>query len=285
MAISILLGLTCGSFINALVWRLRQQQENRDQAVESRKSKKRAKKLQTPDSLQALSIVHGRSMCPNCRHPLAWYDLLPLASWLALSGRCRHCRKPISVQYPLVELATGVLFGGVWWLYERHELSSLGVAFWLVFTVLLVALSIYDLRWMILPNRLMHPLLLCGLAYVVLAVALDLSEVPFRDSIFGVMALGGGFAALYYASSGRWLGGGDVKLAAWMGMILGWQLGWLAIFLGSLLGSTIFISLAPFKRWDTRRKIPFGPLLILGVYVSLLFGEPLLENYRRITGI
>src|SRR5579862_3972601 len=143
-------GLAAGSFVNALVWRLHENTKP--------KAKKHSSKL---------SIVNGRSICPSCRHKLAWYDLIPIFSWLALKGECRYCQKPISLQYPLVELTGGLVFAGsyAFWPQIVHQNGQwLLLAAWLAASVGLLALAVYDLRWMLLPNRIIYPTLVVTVA-------------------------------------------------------------------------------------------------------------------------
>ncbi|HEX7368051.1 MAG TPA: prepilin peptidase, partial [Candidatus Saccharimonadales bacterium] len=137
------LGLIFGSFVNALVWRLHEQEG---------KSKK---------SRQQYSILNGHSMCPNCHHELAAKDLVPVLSWLWLRGKCRYCRKPISWQYPAVELMTGLLFVGsyLWWPLSLQGVGLFQFVVWLGFIVGFMALAVYDLRWFTLPNRIVYPLI------------------------------------------------------------------------------------------------------------------------------
>src|SRR5476651_645529 len=134
IVVLVVFGLCLGSFVNALVWRLHEQ------------DKKQAKNL---------SILNGRSMCPNCKHELAAKDLVPVLSWLSLRGKCRYCGKPISVQYPLVEMVTSGLFVAsyLWWPEVLHGAQVAAFGLWLALLVGLMALLVYDLRWFLLPNR------------------------------------------------------------------------------------------------------------------------------------
>src|SRR5438132_1586903 len=146
--ILVLLGLCAGSFVNAAVWRLHGQ--GKRQKLKNR----------------SLSILHGRSMCPHCRHELAAADLIPIISWVALKGRCRYCKRPISIQYPLVELATAAVFSlsYVWWPVSlAGNGQRLLLATWLVCSVGLMALLAYDFKWLLLPNRFIYPSLAVAL--------------------------------------------------------------------------------------------------------------------------
>src|SRR5574337_1009102 len=148
------LGLCFGSFVNALVWRLRQTE------LKAQSSKPKAKNSQFPIPNSQFSILTGRSVCPRCHHELAWYDLIPLLSWLFLRGRCRYCHRPISWQYPLVEATMAAVFVISYFYWSG---GIFGVGDWLLFitwlaaSVGLMALLVYDLRWMILSDRLIYP--------------------------------------------------------------------------------------------------------------------------------
>jgi len=196
--LAVTVGLCAGSFINALVWRVREQ------------SKSEAKKED-----KALSILRGRSVCPHCRHELAWYDLLPVFSWLTLRGRCRYCHKSISTQYPLVELLTAGLFLASAALWPRpltgEHLFSL-LSWWILLTGL-IALFIYDLRWMLLPNRIVYPLIgIAVITRVVQATVFNEGPTVLLGAVWGFLVAGGLFYVLFQLSQGKWIGGGDGAL-------------------------------------------------------------------------
>ena len=160
----LIFGLALGSFVNALVWRLHEQAQ-----LNKPKGKSKTKKILTREQL---SISKGHSMCPHCHNTLAPRDLVPVLSWLSLRGKCRYCHKPINWQYPAVEIATATLFiaSYVFWPGEGAfaDLSS-GINFiaWLAILTGFVALFVYDLKWMLLPNRLVYPMLLLATALAI----------------------------------------------------------------------------------------------------------------------
>lgn len=268
IAVLIVLGLCLGSFVNAFVWRLHM--------LES------GKKLSAKQK-QEYSILHGRSMCVHCRHTLAWYDLIPLYSWLSLRGKCRYCSKPISWQYPVVEFLTAVLFvvSYIGWPYGFDNVGWLMFAIWLVFIVGFMALAVYDLRWMLLPNSIVYPLI--GLA--VLQVALQAfffgeARAVVAEAFWGFMAIGGLFYLLFQVSGGKWIGGGDVKLGFMIGPLVGGPLhAVLVIFIASLLGSLVSLPLIAKKTLKTTGRIPFGPFLLLATVVVYLYGTRLADWY------
>lgn len=271
IAALVVLGLIFGSFINAVIWRVHEQE------LESEKKKPNKKYL------ERLSIRRGRSMCSNCHHELAAKDLVPVVSWLYLGGKCRYCKQPIP-DNPLVEVSTALLFALS---YIAWPLSLTGAGWraafvvWLGALVGLIMLSVYDLRWMILPNRILWPT--GGLAIVFAALNILQSDDMAKAALNVVAAvlIGGGiFYLLFQISSGRWIGGGDVKL--------GWVLGLLVltpakaalfIFLAALLGTIASIPLLMEQKIDRKATIPFGPFLIAGTIIAVLWGTQILHWY------
>ena len=255
-------GLTFGSFVNALVWRLHEQE-----------SKKKLSKTQR----QKLSIVHGRSMCVHCKHELAWYDLLPVVSWLSLGGKCRYCRKPISWQYPVVEVLTAGLFVGSYllWPYGFEAAGWTLFGAWLIYLVAFMALAVYDLRWMLLPNKIVYALIGLTVVQVLfkLLVYADASQVSIQ-AFWGFVAIGGLFYALFQLSGGRWIGGGDVKLGFMIGPLVGGPLAAvLVIFLASCMGSLVSVPLIVKKSLKPTSRIPFGPFLLAATIIVYLLGD------------
>lgn len=263
------IGLCMGSFVNALVWRLRQQELLPEQA--SRKSTtKRTSKLTAAD----LSILHGRSMCSNCHHQLAAIDLIPVVSWLLLRGKCRYCHVKIA-DNPLVELTTATLFIGSywWWPAGFHGFALVRFAFWLLLTVGFVALAVYDLRWYILPDKVVFPLI--GLVAVQLVIGLVFFHMGFAAAaaaIWGVLIASGIFYVLFQVSRGAWIGGGDVKLGIVLGLLLGGPLkSLLLLFLASLLGTLISLPLLAIGKTKRNTLIPFGPFLLAAACIIEFF--------------
>ncbi len=221
-------------------------------------------------------------MCVHCGHTLQATDLIPLLSWLSLGGKCRYCKKPIAWQYPLVELLTAVLFVASYLVWP-HDLAGWEIAsfsLWLVCIVAFMALIIYDIRWMLLPNRIIFPMYGVVLLYVLTKVAGDMSPRPLGASLIGVVVGGGLFYVLFQLSRGKWIGGGDVKLGFLLGALLGGPLqAALMLFGASALGTLLTIPLlaAGSVRRDTR--IPFGPFLIIAAVFVQLFGVSLTDWY------
>ena len=252
----VVFGLCLGSFVNALVWRLHEQKTQK-----------------------------GRSMCPHCKHALAAKDLVPVLSWLALGGKCRYCHKPISVQYPLVELGTAALFvvSYVFWPVELTGTEVLSFGLWLGLLVGLMALLVYDLKWMLLPNRLVYPLGIMAALLALVGVIGAAEPLTAVINLLLAVTVGGGiFYVLFQVSGGKWIGGGDVKLGWLLGLVVATPArALLLIFLASVGGSLVSLPLLVSGRLKRSTVIPFGPFLILAAIVVYLFGADMLDWYER----
>lgn len=269
IALLIIIGLCLGSFVNALVWRLYEQSKT--------KNKKK---------LQELSIVHGRSICPDCKHQLAFWDLVPVVSWLSLRGKCRYCHKPIK-DNPLVEIILPLVLVGsyVAWPYTLQDWSNLEMLIFGIWTLILTgfaALAVYDIRWYLLPNKIVFPV--SGLS----AVMVGLIALTYKDSsviweaILGMGIVFGLFYFLYQFSKGKWIGGGDVKLGVALGLLAGGIVeALLLLFISSVLGTLYGAFLATVGRQKLSRKlrIPFGPFLLIAATLVVLFGSDIIHWY------
>lgn len=266
IAILIVLGLCIGSFVNALVWRVHEQL----------KSKKK------PD--KKLSITKGRSMCPHCKHELESRDLIPVVSWVLLAGKCRYCKKPISWQYPLVELATAALFL-LSYLYWPYDLSStiyqLSFILWLAVLAGFVTLIVYDLRWMLLPNRIVGPLLVLIVALAILNLLDAGSWNAALETLYSIAIGGGIFYLIFQLSGGKMIGGGDVKLGFIIGLLLQNPFhAFLMLLLASTLGTIAILPGLAIKKVNFKSRIPFGPFLVAAAIIVFLFGTSLVEWYK-----
>lgn len=273
IAVLIVLGLCFGSFVNAFVWRLYQQ------SLPARKQKAKA---------DDLSISKGRSMCVNCGHTLNTLDLLPIVSWIGLKGRCRYCKKPISWQYPLVEFVTAVLFVISYLFWPRTiEGVEVGVfCLWLVSLVAFMSLVVYDIRWMLLPNKIIFPMYALAVIFVWLRAASEQSYVPIASSLVGVAIGGGIFYVLFQASKGAWIGGGDVKLGFLLGALSGGLVpAFLILFIASLLGTLVALPVLMTGKKGRQSRIPFGPFLIAGAIITQLFGQSIIDSYVAFVGL
>lgn len=264
IVILLVLGLCFGSFVNAYVWRIHSRSKT--------------------GKLSNLSVWHGRSMCPNCHHVLKSTDLVPVLSWIVLKGKCRYCKKPISIQYPLIELITTFLFtfSYIYWPYTFNALGVTLFIFWLVFLVGFMILTIYDLRWRLLPNRIVMPLIFLAIIEVVVRLVFFNAGLSLLiGSVWGVLFSAGLFYAIFIASQGKWIGGGDVKLAVILGLLIGGPLeAILMVFIASLIGSIISVALLSTKVLKRSSLIPFGPMLIAATIIVYLFGSHIIHWYK-----
>lgn len=253
-----LYGLLIGSAINAIVWRL----------------------------YAGKSWAKGRSMCPDCKHTLAAKDLIPVVSWVFLKGRCRYCRKRIHWQYPAVELVTAALFGLSYAVLVPVTLIG-GVLFviWLAMLTMMIILAVCDLRWFILPNKIMFPLLILGLLRLVFVAVFGGHVQLWLGPLEAALLVGGAFWVMANLKNGSLMGGGDVKLAVFMGLLLGLQKIALAMLLAFNTAAIISVALIVFKLRKRSDLIPFGPFLIGATIVAYLYGGPIIQWYLRLNGL
>ncbi len=274
-------GLIMGSYSGALVWRLRARQLIEDKAAGEKVDKREYKTLAP---LQNTTGLQDRSRCLHCGHTLAWYDLLPLVSWTSTGGKCRYCHKPIGVFEPLMELGVAAFFvlSYMFWpitLNSPYEFAHF--ILWLVAGVLLATLFAYDTKWYLLPNRIIFPFI--GVAAVIaLLGVLSKHDIPaaLLSLCLAVAILSGLYFILWIASKGAWVGFGDVKLGLGLAFLLGqWQLAFLALFAANLIGCLIVLPGIITGKVNRGSRIPFGPLLILGTIVAMLWGPLVIQWY------
>ncbi len=253
----ILLGLIFGSFINALVWRLH----------------------------EGRNWVSERSECLSCHHALAPQDLVPVVSWLLLKGKCRYCHKPIP-DSPLVELTVPVLFVAsyAWWPTTFHGQGLFNFVIWLVMLVGFTALAVYDIKWFLLPDVIVWPLICLAVVQVVGGWLLfDHAWTQLAQPAAGVVAISGTFYLLYVVSKGEWIGFGDVKLGVALGLLAGSPLhAFLLLLTASLTGTLIALPMVVRGKANRKSHLPFGPLLIFGSVVVALFGSSIVDWYTRL---
>lgn len=252
VAFVFILGLFIGSFLNVVVLRLH----------------------------RAESFIKGASKCLFCKHRLYPKDLIPLFSYLFLKGHCRYCRQKFSHQYPLVELFTGLAFVLVFWkIIPSLDVSSitalqfLYLLDWWVIVSFLIIIFIYDLKYYLILDKVVWPgIILALLVNLVLGVSVF-------NLVFAAVIGGGFFLLQFILSKGRWIGGGDIRLGIFMGVILGWPQVLTALFVSYILGSliSVFLLLGKSKAWGD--KIPFGTFLALGTFITMLWGSSLVTWY------
>ena len=254
IVLAAVVGLVVGSFLNVVIWRVPRGE----------------------------SVNRPPSHCPKCDTAIKPYDNVPVVSWLLLRGRCRTCKVPISVRYPLVELATGVLFALMAVKFGAHAVLPA----YLYLAAIGVALSLIDVDVKRLPDVLVLP------SYAVAAVLLGVAAVTGHDASRALRAVIG--MALYYGLFAvlrlvypKGMGFGDVKLAGVLGLYLGW-LGYGVLFVGyfagALLGGVVGIALLASKHAGRKTKVPYGPFMVAGALLAVFVGAPLVHAYLHTTG-
>ncbi len=250
----------------------------------------------------------GRSYCPKCKHKLAWYDLFPIASYIFLKGRCRYCHKKIGTQYLLVEVIMGLLIAYLF----NQSFFNFDLVFKTFFITILAILFLTDLKKMLIPDRIVKPAILIGavslfavtiykIGYLYYYLSLTpvgqkllppyseyfyrhafLTAQPLIGSILMGFAIGGFFWSLIIITRGKGMGGGDVKLGAFIGIMLGFPMAMLAIILSFLIGAIFSIGLLVAGRKHFGQVIPFGPFLVLGSLITLFWGSEILNWYLHL---
>ena len=244
-----LFGLCIGSFLNCVIYRL-----------EEGKSLK------------------GRSFCPHCKHTLDWLDLFPVFSFLFLRGKCRYCRKGISIQYPLVELATGIIFVLIFnYFYSVLSLHQcLFILYTLIISCFLIVIFVYDLKHYIIPDKVLFPAIVIALIYNLIP-PYNLQHIFY--TLLAVVIASGFFLTIFLISGGKWMGFGDVKLAILMGLFLGLLNVLVALFLAFFFGAIIGIILMIFQKKELRSEVPFAPFLITGTLMATFWGPQIIRWY------
>lgn len=257
----------------------------------------------------------GRSYCPKCRHKLAWYDLFPILSYMLLKGRCRYCHKKISLEYLLIEIILGILIGYLFvQSFGNFNFSILlfELILKIFFIVILVILFLTDLKKMFIPDRIILPAILVGTVSLLtitiykigyLYYYLSQSPIgqkllppysdyfqrhalitaqPFLLSLLIGALIGGFFYALIIITRGKGMGGGDVKLGAFIGIMLGFPNALLALILSFITGAIFSIGLIISGKKHFGQTIPFGPFLVIGSLITLFWGNQILDWYLHL---
>jgi len=243
-------GLIIGSFLNCVIYRL------------------------TPRQYNGGGLLRGRSFCPHCKHVLSWLDLIPVLSFLFLRGKCRYCQKPISLQYPVVEIATGAVF-----LLIILAVSNIYTyAYLLLMSCFLIVIFVYDLKYYIIPDKIIYPAIAAALIYNLL-----MSDIPRMSDIlmsaFGAAAF---FLAIVLVSRGKWMGVGDIKLAFFMGLLLGWPNILTALFLAFFIGAIMGLGLILSGKKTLKSEVPFGPFLVAGTFLAMFWGSEIVNWYLNL---
>lgn len=239
-----LYGIMIGSFLNVCIYRI-PKKEN-------------------------IAIV--RSHCMTCDHQLKWYDNIPLLSWMILRGKCRYCKAPISPQYPIIEASNGLL----WLLVSIVKGISVDSLLYALLFSALLTLSVIDFRTYEIPAGINIFILALGLIMTVL------HYTDWLDHVIGFLAVSIPLYILIVATDGRAMGGGDMKLMASAGLLIGWKLIILAFALGCIIGAPIHVLRMRFSGED--RVLAMGPYLSAGIAIAVLWGDKLIEIYLRYAG-
>ncbi len=260
------IGLCIGSFLNCVIYRL-----------ESKKS-----------------FIKGRSFCPHCKHSLAWIDLVPVLSFLILKGKCRYCGKPISWQYPLVEISTGFLFLQIvlnqlpiinnQLFAINNELSLISfqsivsIFYLLLMSCFFIIIFIFDLKHYIIPDKAVYPAIAIASVYQLIAMYC-LSFINNQLAFLSALGAGIFFLAIVLISRGKGMGVGDIKLAFLMGLFLGFPNILVALFSAFVIGAIIGVVLILISKKTFKSQVPFGPFLIIGTFLAFFWGEKIVDWY------
>jgi len=261
-----LFGLVVGSFLNCVIYR-----------------------LALPNfSLKNLGGLKNRSYCPHCKKTLSWQDLIPVLSFLILRGRCRHCRQKISWQYPLVEIATGLLFLLIFNFQfsifnEFSIFNFLKLIYYWTIACFLIVVFVYDLKHYIIPDQIVYPaILVSGIWYFISGIFDIYTKYEILNTIYSAFGAALFFLLIVLISRGKWMGVGDIKLAFLMGLILGFPNILVAISSAFFIGAIIGIGLMLAGRKTMKSEIPFGPFLVTGTMSAIFFGESLTNWYLNL---
>ncbi len=245
-------GLFIGSFLNCLIERLSKNE----------------------------TFLIGRSYCPHCKQRLNWLDLIPVLSFLFLRGKCRYCQKPISLQYPLVELTTGLLFVSIFNEFSIFNFQFLNIFYYLLIACFLIIIFVYDLKHYIIPDKIIYPAIVIALIFNFQFSIFNEFSI-FKNSILSAFGAAAFFLAIILISKGKWMGLGDFKLAIFMGLLLGFPSILVALFLAFFIGAIIGLGLIVLGKKGLKSEIPFGPFLVTGTLIAIFWGQRIIDWYLQ----
>ncbi|SED43539.1 prepilin peptidase [Pseudomonas anguilliseptica] len=272
---ALLIGLLVGSFLNVLIYRLPKmmQREWREQARE-------ILELSTEAPAATFNLVLPNSSCPHCAHEIKPWENIPIISYLFLRGKCSSCKASISMRYPLVELACGLLSAFIAW----HFGFTWQAGAMLLLTWGLLAMSLIDVDHQLLPDSLVLPLLWLGLIANSFGLFTRL-EGALWGAIAGYLSLWSVYWLFKLVTGKEGMGYGDFKLLAMLGAWGGWQVLPLTILLSSLVGAVLGLIMLRLRNAETSTPIPFGPYLAIAGWIALLWGEQITSSYLQIAGL
>jgi leader peptidase (prepilin peptidase)/N-methyltransferase len=263
-----LLGLCVGSFLNVVIYRLPKMMEREWQAQCA------DLRGEPPLPSEVLSLARPRSRCPACGHQITARENIPIISYLILRGKCSNCAAPISLRYPIVEAATGLLSAYAAWHFGPTP-QAVGA---LIMLWALIALTAIDYDTQLLPDSITLPLLWIGLALNLAGAYVDLSSAVI-GAMAGYLTLWSVYWLFKLTTGKEGMGYGDFKLLAALGAWMGWQMLPVIILLSSIVGAVVGISLIAFSRHGRNTPIPFGPYLAAAGIIALFWGPQLTRSY------
>ncbi len=305
--ITFIFGLVFGSFLSVVFSRLEIDEKtgrigarkprgksgnrgNSAQTAKLAKSGSRAKRTSAPRTGTVATlkqILGGRSRCDHCANPVRWYDNIPVISFILLKTRCRHCSKPISHYHPVLELSSGLYLVAAYLFYGLSTQFVVAGAFGLV----LLLLFAYDLRHQLIPNVVVLPAIVAALAVIAAqfilhqtgqSLQLTLGPVEPLNYLIGGAVGGGFFLLMSLLSRGAWVGGGDIKLGLLLGLLLGWPYVLVALVLAYFIGTAYAVTLLAVRHATLKTNVAFGPMLVMGFYISVFYGEPIVRWYQNL---
>jgi len=275
IALAGVLGLLVGSFLNVVILRLPERM-----AAAWRQEARDVLELQADTTPLPPGIVREPSHCPHCKHPLSALDNIPLIGWLLLRGRCRYCQSKISIQYPLVELLSGVLSAVIVWKFGPSWAALAGLAL----TWALIALSGIDFRTQLLPDQLTLPLLWLGLLLSLLPMFVT-APASILAAAIGYLSLWSVYWVFKLLTGKEGMGHGDFKLLAALGAWMGPVALLPIILLSSLIGALVGGTLIALRKHEREIPMPFGPFIAAAGWVWFVAGADLLQGYMQLTGL
>ena len=272
-----LLGLLVGSFLNVVVYRLpiMLQRSWRKECLEFLEQEET-----NPASPDVFNLSQPRSRCPFCNHSITALENIPVLSYLLLKGKCKNCKKPISIRYPIVELTTA-LFSVLITLHFGVSLQTVAA---LLFTWTLICLTLIDFDTQLLPDSITLPLLWFALLASLFHVFVT-PETALIGALLGYLSLWSVFWLFKLLTGKEGMGYGDFKLLAAIGALLGWKMLPLVIMLSAFVGALVGMTLIVLKGRDKNIPIPFGPYLSIAAYIALIWGDDINRTYLQFVGL
>ncbi len=285
IAICLIFGLLVGSFLNVVIFRypitlFREWESMAKDILTERGFKLTPPETPADNQPEKFNLVVPRSACPKCGHKITSIENIPVISYLFLKGKCRKCQSPISIRYPFVELLTGVCFA----LTANHFGFGWPLAAALVITAYFIAMSFIDIDHQILPDTMTLPLV-----WFALLCAFSSVFIPLYDAVIGAMV---GYLSLWsiywlfkLLTGKEGMGYGDFKLLAVIGALVGWQQVALVVVLSAFVGAIVGGSLMAIQGKGKETKIPFGPYLAAAGWITLLWGDSIIDQYMQFAGL